>query len=571
MAKQYDGRANPEELRKLAADWRAQADRLESLGGTVMSAYNGIEWFGFAYLSATAAANAVNVKLRKMAEAAREFADFLDEYASKVEEQIKREKAAAIVQIVLAILGLLTIGLAFVLAPMLAALSSLLAGLLPAMSAVAGRIATMVIDLALGFLTFGSMQVAMEFGVRGIVFGAMGLPMEVGSSEVLLNVLLAAGLGGLFSIRGVNSAPRVGSRGATPPPVPKMQAPPKAAPAAGTDGNTVQLKSPAPVKGADIANTPRVNDTTPAVSASDITAAPVVPTGSHATPTVSASSAGDARRLAVGAPGGTKSVSASTQQGTGHVNQPLGAPRTTTTTAAPQGGTRGDGVRMANLDRTVSPAGARGDSSPQVNTPASNIVHQPPQPTVTERGLVGAAKGRATSAESSATGPTIHATPPTGPATVPHGTSLPPAMRPGGLPETSVLNSGNHLMPPTGRPVVADHVFATGASHTAAPPAPGRVFNETATSAAHPIPQQPRDHNVNFSERMGGTTAGPVAPPRTADFSAHSAGRALDETATSATHPTPQQLRDHHAELFGGIRGTKADLPPDWSARGPGR
>ncbi|MFF0467409.1 hypothetical protein ACFYPX_08320 [Micromonospora zamorensis] len=578
MAKQYDGRASPEELRKLAADWRAQADRLESLGGTVMSAYNGIEWFGFAYLSATAAANAVNVKLRKMAEAAREFADFLDEYASKVEEQIKRERAAGIVQIVLAILGLLTIGLAFVLAPMLAALSGLLAGLLPAMSAVAGRIATMVIDLALGFLTFGSMQVAMEFGVRGIVYGAMDLPMEVGSSEVLLNILLAGGLGGLFSIRGVNSVPRLGSRGATPPPVPKMQAQPKASTTTMPDGTGVQLTTPAPVKGADIANTPRVKDTTPAVSASDITAVPVVPTGSHAAP-VSASSAGDGRRLAVGAPGGTKSVSASTQQGTGHVNQPFGAPHpTTTTTAAPHGGARGDGRRMANLDRTVSPSGARGDFSPQVNTPASNVVHQPPQPTVTERGLVGTAKGRGIPPESPATGLTIHATPPTGPATVPHGTSLPPAMRRGGLPETSVLSSGNHLMPPTGRPGGADHVFATGASHTA-PHAPGRVFNETATSAAHPTSQQLREHHVKFLDRLSDTSVGPVAPPRTADIAApqhtvapsapRGPGRVLDETATSATHPTPQQLRDQHVKAFDTPRDTTAGPARHQDLAGP--
>ncbi|WP_433550525.1 hypothetical protein ACQP08_21615 [Micromonospora zamorensis] len=539
----WNGRASPEELRTLAAEWRAQADRLESLGGTVMSAYNGISWTGFAYFSATAAANAVNVKLGKMADAAREFANFLDEYASKVEEQIKREKAAAIVQIVLAIFGLLTIGLAFVLAPALAALSSLLASLLPAMSAVAGRIATMLIDFALGFLTFGSMQVAMEFGTRGIVSAAMGLPMEVGSME-MLNVLLAGGLGGLFSIRAVNSVPRLGSRGATPPPVPKMQASPKASPATGPDGNAVQFNSPAPVKGADIANTPRVNDTTPAVSASDITAAPVVPTGSHAAPTVSASSAGDVRRLAVGAPGGTKSVSASTQQATGHVNQPLAAPHTTTTTAAPQGGARGDGLRMANLDRTVSPAGARGDFSPQVNTPASNVVHQPPQPTVTERGLVGMAEGRATPRESSATGPTIHATPPTGPATVPHGTSLPPAMRPGGLPETSVLNSGNHLIPPTGRPGVTDYVPATTTSHTVAPAAPRnpeRVQHEPAPGAAnlsHELKNTRLDKILETAPRI--TPADSTPPARTADGTAPQQTVAPIEPAPTATPAAPR-------------------------------
>ncbi|MEU1395480.1 hypothetical protein ABZ403_05345 [Micromonospora zamorensis] len=550
MSKERNGHANPEELRKLAADWRAQAERLESLGGTVMSAFNGIEWFGFAYLSASIAANAVNVKLRKMAEAAREFADFLDEYAAKVEEQIKREKAAGIIQAVLAILGLLTIGLAFVLAPALAALSSLLASLLPAMSAVAGRIATMVIDFALGFLTFGSMQVALEFGTRGVVFGAMGLPMEVGTSEILLGVLLAGGLGGLFSIRGlfssVNSVPLRGPRGA--PPVPKMQAPKITRP----ENANGRLASSAPVKGPDIANTPRVNDATPAVSASDITTAPVVPNGSHTAPTVSASSAGDASRLAVGAPGGSKSVNASTQQATGHVNQPLAAPHTTTTTTAvPKGGTRADGLRMANLDRTDAHVGARGDFSPQANAPASNVVRQPAQPQMTERGPVATAHGRGISPESPTTGQTIHATPSTGPATVPHGPSLPPAMRPGGLPETSVLNSGNHLIPPTGRPGVTDYVPANTTPHTVAPAAPRnleRVQHEPAPGAASlskDLKETRLDKILETAPRI--TPADSAALPRTADGAAPQHTVAPIEPATPAASRNPGRVQHEPA------------------------
>ncbi|GIE15297.1 hypothetical protein [Paractinoplanes ferrugineus] len=575
MANQTNGHASPEELRKLAADWRAQAARLVSLGGTVMSAYKGIKWSGLAYLSATAAANAVNVKLKAMAESAGKFADFLDEYAGKVEEQIKKEKAAAIVQIVLAILGLLTMGLAVVLAPALAALSSLLASLLPAMSALASRIVTMVLDFALGFLTFGSMQVAMEFGTRGIVSAAMGLPLEVGSSE-LLNILLAGGLGGLFSIRGITAVPVRGSRGATPPPAPKMQAPPKASTATSPDGTGVQLNSPAPVKGADVAGAPRVSDGTPAVSASDLTAAPVLPTGSHTAPTASASSAGDARRLAAGSPGGAKSVSASAQQATGHVNQPLAAPHTNTTTSAPMGGARGDGPRTANLDRPGPTAGTRGDGSPQVHTPAANVTHQPGQPNVADRGPMSTTGGRGGTPEAPVTGPTMHATPSTGPATVPHGTSLPPAMRAGGLPETSALNAGSHLMPPPGRPGVAEHAATTGTPHTVAPSTPhgaGRMLDENATSAGHPNLQQLRDQRLSVidpprTSTGGGThtveptnatappttaapqhtatpsTATPHAQPTAAPTAPRGPGRMLDENATSAGHPNLQQMRD---------------------------
>ncbi|MET8233667.1 hypothetical protein ABZS77_23645 [Micromonospora sp. NPDC005298] len=565
MSKERNGHANPEELRKLAADWRAQADRLESLGGTVMSAFNGIEWFGFAYLSASIAANAVNVKLRKMAEAAREFADFLDEYAAKVEEQIKRERAAGIIQAVLAILGLLTIGLAFVLAPALAALSSLLASLLPAMSAVAGRIATMVIDFALGFLTFGSMQVALEFGTRGVVFGAMGLPMEVGSSEILLGVLLAGGLGGLFSIRGlfssVNSVPQLGPRGA--PPVPKMQAPKITRP----ESANGQLASSAPVKGPDITNTPRVNDATPAVSASDITAAPVVPKGSHTAPTVSASSAGDASRLAVGAPGGSKSVNAFTQQTTGHVNQPLAAPHTTTTTTAvPKGGTHVDGPRMANLDRTDPHVGARGDFSPQANAPASNVVRQPAPPQMTERGPVATAQGRGISPESPTTGQTIHATPSTGPATVPHGPSLPPAMRPGGLPETSVLSSGNHLIPPTGRPGVTDYVPANTTPHTVAPAAPRnleRVQHEPAPGTAnlsHDLKNTRLDKILETAPRI---TPADTTAARTADGAAPQHTAAPIEPATPTAPRNPGRVQHEPApgtaNLSHDLKNTRLD------------
>ncbi|MFI5935024.1 hypothetical protein, partial [Actinoplanes sp. NPDC051494] len=646
MANQTNGRASPEELRKLANDWRAQASRLESLGGTMMAAYKSITWTGHARLSATIAANAVHVKLKKMAESARDFAKFLDEYASKVEEQIKREKVSAIVQIVLAILGLLTLGLAVVLAPALAALSSLLASLLPAMSMAASRIVTMVLDFALGFITYGSMQVAMEFGTNAIVSAAVGVPMEV-HGTTLLSVLLAGALGGLFSIRGIAAAPVRGGGGAVAPSIPKLQVPPKASATGSTTTNGPALNAPKPIGGTDSAGA-RINDAAPVVSASDVTAAPIIPTSGHATPTASGATGADARLMAAGSPGAAKSTGSSAQQATGHVNQPLAAPHTNAPVTGQRGGAVGGGrnevfttprggvpgageVRtgtpasgnltsrppatrttdippMANLDRGhvgggVPTVGARGDVSPvstssprgsmssfEVSPPASRgsfestttqrdfgqppspprgtpsvapeptvsgtgAYHPSAQPHVTERGAVSAATGRGVSPDVPVTGSAMHGTTSAGQVTVPHGTTLPPALRPGGLPDTSALSGTSHLMPPTTRPGGVDHVPSTGASHVSAPSmpnGPGRVLDETAVGAAHPTTDQLRNQRIQALETPRPADGGTIsAPPRTvggghtaAPSMPNGPGRVLDETAVGAAHPTTDQLRN---------------------------
>ncbi len=168
MGAPQDGRPDPAALRQLAADWRAQGDRLELLGDNMMAAYNDITWFGLAHHSADTATNLVDLKLRKVQQAAHEFAKFLDDYADKVQEAIDKEKARTIIEIVLALFGLLTIGLAAVLGPMLAALGRLLAGLLSAMSQLAGKIVTAVIDVAIGIIVWGTLQVAMEFGTTAV-------------------------------------------------------------------------------------------------------------------------------------------------------------------------------------------------------------------------------------------------------------------------------------------------------------------------------------------------------------------------------------------------------------------
>ncbi|WP_422747581.1 hypothetical protein [Micromonospora sp. WMMD1219] len=527
--RQKDGRPNPEELRDLATGWDEQAARLEALGDTVIGAFDSIRWSGAAYFPASLSALGVRSKLSEMASAAREFATVLRDYADKVEEQIQREKAANIVSIVLALLGLLTIGLAFVLAPALAALSNLLASLLPAMSAAASRIVTMVLDFALGFLTYGSMQVVMEIGVRGVVSAAKGLSLELHAAEILAGVLGAGALGGLFSMRGVRAAPIRGANGATPPPVPKMPPATKASAATTVDNTGVQLNNPTQVKNAGVTNTPRVNEATPATSASDV---PVVPAANRAAPVASASSAGGASRLDVGVPGGGKAVSASTQAATGHVNQPLAAPRPTT--ATPPNGVLRDGPGKANLDRTPPTVGTRVDASPQVSTPASNIVHQPTQPNVAVRGSAETAQGNNSISKAPAVGPTMHVTPSTGPAPVPHGPSLPPAMRPGGLPETSVLNAGNHLMPPTARPGGATYAPAIPEAFApATTPRPARMFDDAASISS--LSSVDSVGTLSSVSSLGSAAARTLGQPAPHPTTTPGPTRMFDDTASAAS------------------------------------
>ncbi|WP_306204572.1 hypothetical protein [Actinoplanes sp. RD1] len=526
-----NGHPDPAALRQLAADWRAEGDRLETLGDNIKAAHRSVDWIGFASLSAGIAANLVDLKLRQVQDSAQEFAQFLDDYAEKVQEQIDRERAQSIIEVVLALLGLLTIGLAGVLGPVLAALGRLLAGLLTAMSQLAGRIVTAVIDVALGTVFWGSLQVAFEFGTTAVVSQIVGVTPEY-NAGIAISVLIAAVVGGLFSFRGVNDVPLRTISG-RPADAPAVLPSPKGGPGAGADVDSavVDLPRPSEGTGGDVVT---INPDEVAVSATDAGGVPFTPGSSHSVPTTSGAdqriftgsgALGNAGRgaehgnpqtvahtvehglttpppvpqTATGAPGGAAG-------GRTIGDMPPGGQVTTgAVRTVPPGGdavgrppvtSNGDALPAANLGRgaagppplrlatggegtpvhlapgevsPVSSLGGRsfvpGDVSPvssvggrgslDLRTPVAghgDPVAQPPTlPAAASGGPVpGPGAGRV-----------VQHTVTNGPASVPHGVSLPPAMRPGGLPD---LPAAHVTAPPAGLPASSAKVPADAAA-----------------------------------------------------------------------------------------------------------
>ncbi|MEU8167253.1 hypothetical protein AB0B97_12105 [Micromonospora sp. NPDC049004] len=396
MGDSKDGRPDPAALRQLANDWRAEGDRLELLGDNVLAAYNDVKWTGFASLSADIATNIVDLKLRKMKDAAHEFAKFLDEYADKVQEQIDKEKARTIIEIVLAILGILTMGLGAVLGPMLAALGRLLAGLLTAMSQVMGKIVTAVIDVAIGMLVWGSLQVAMEFGTTAVVSSIMGVPAEY-TASIAISTVIAGVMGGLFSIRGVNNVPVKGSAtGAKPGPIPSPAPTPKGGSSTDVTTNGTLVTGPKPYSNTTVDSSAVSID---GVGASATTIAPpVVPGGGRGAPVTGV---GDQRvhsgAGSVGSAGRTvEHANPQAAPRTGETITTPATPMPQTTTAAPGGATPGKTLsappgpgKAGTFEVQTAPPGTVASRPPTVSgadTPpvanldrGANLDRQPPR------------------------------------------------------------------------------------------------------------------------------------------------------------------------------------------------
>ncbi|MGW0435753.1 hypothetical protein ACWDV4_24835 [Micromonospora sp. NPDC003197] len=193
---------DPAKLRALATEWRNQADRLKTLRQKLITDFNAMtKWTGAGRVAAVRAVEATDSKVAETEGACREWADNLDEMAKKVEEQIEKERIAKIVAIFTGIFSILLIPLSFVLGPLLGALAGLLAGLAN-LGRIASYVANLVLDLALGILVYGGLQLGIEMAGEAIAHLAVtGNANFTPSPWMALNVGLAALLGGLFSIR----------------------------------------------------------------------------------------------------------------------------------------------------------------------------------------------------------------------------------------------------------------------------------------------------------------------------------------------------------------------------------
>ncbi|MGV9210245.1 hypothetical protein ACTFTM_00100 [Micromonospora sp. RB23] len=204
---------DPEKLRALAQKWDEQAGRLDSYGGLVRSSVDGIQWEGQAHNAMRLAADKVIEQVGKAAQGAREWANALREVAGKWEEFLRKQKVDAILQALLGVFGVLLLVVSFVLGPILAAVADILIGM-TSLTGLARTIATLVLDIALGVLTYGGLQLGFDMAAGGIAHAAVpGSGRFKPDAWEALSVGLAGLMGGLGSIRGLPGLGRGGPKG----------------------------------------------------------------------------------------------------------------------------------------------------------------------------------------------------------------------------------------------------------------------------------------------------------------------------------------------------------------------
>ncbi|MEU5785818.1 hypothetical protein [Micromonospora lupini] len=156
-------------------------------------------WEGQAYSAMRLAADKVIEQVGKAAQGAREWANALREVAGKWEEFLKKQKVEAIMQALLGVFGVILLAVTFVLGPILAAVADILIGM-TSLTGLAKAVATLVLDIALGVLTYGGLQLGFDMAAGGIAHAAVP---GSGSFKPTPWEALNVGLAGLGSIRGL--------------------------------------------------------------------------------------------------------------------------------------------------------------------------------------------------------------------------------------------------------------------------------------------------------------------------------------------------------------------------------
>ncbi|MET8525260.1 hypothetical protein ABZV06_05875, partial [Micromonospora sp. NPDC005172] len=194
--------ADPAKLRALAQKWDEQAGRLDSYGSLVRSSADGMLWEGQAHNAMRLAADKVVEQVGKAAQGAREFANQLREFAGKLEEFLRKQKVEAILQALLGVFGVILLVVSFVLGPILAAVADILIGM-TSLTGLARTIATLVLDIALGVLTYGGLQLGFDMAAGGIAHAAVpgSGRFKPDAAREGISVGLAGLMGGLGSIR----------------------------------------------------------------------------------------------------------------------------------------------------------------------------------------------------------------------------------------------------------------------------------------------------------------------------------------------------------------------------------
>ncbi|MGI5239312.1 hypothetical protein [Dactylosporangium sp. CA-139066] len=124
---------DPALLRALADRWEALAVQMHGLASEVVSAVAGTNWSGEAKNSAVGTSELVADSVRAAGDNAQQMADGLRDFAGKVDEMLKQQKAAAYAFIIGWIIDVATLGLASLFSGLIEALASLLTRVISAL------------------------------------------------------------------------------------------------------------------------------------------------------------------------------------------------------------------------------------------------------------------------------------------------------------------------------------------------------------------------------------------------------------------------------------------------------
>ncbi|GGK78752.1 hypothetical protein [Mangrovihabitans endophyticus] len=191
---------DPDKLRRLAEDWRDQADRLERLGYAVVNGVWTTTWKGGAALAGLDAATTVDIQLKQVAEGARRWAHQLDQSADQWQERIDAYEESMILGIILGIFSVVLMPL-FIFLPIRIGL--MVANVIKTLglTGTTARAAAVIANFGVNALAFGTIQLAMDMIAEPAAHAyATGSPNFTPSWMEGVFVGVAALLGGLFAI-----------------------------------------------------------------------------------------------------------------------------------------------------------------------------------------------------------------------------------------------------------------------------------------------------------------------------------------------------------------------------------
>ena len=188
-----------------------QATRLDTYRGMLTTKVDAIDWAGHGQAAAAQAAKDLSAQIAKTSKDANDWATELDKIAAEIEKQLEMKKLAMALFFGFFIIGIIA---AVALLPLVTMLATFLAGILA--SVVSATLAAQIALFAAGFVIFGALALALDFGAGALDAHLRGEKFTP-TWENALMIIVGALTGGLFLLKPTTLVERVvanlGTRG----------------------------------------------------------------------------------------------------------------------------------------------------------------------------------------------------------------------------------------------------------------------------------------------------------------------------------------------------------------------